>query len=71
MNTAVSIGGFACVLLAYGLLVPALLDRLAPRAASGSRWGRGVVGVVPVVSVVSGAVAVRRAFEIGDGALLG
>ena len=71
VNTAVSIGAFACVLLAYGVLVPTLLDRLAPRTASGSRWGRGLVAVVLILGVVSGAVAVRRAFEIADGALLG
>ena len=70
VNTAVSIGAFACVLLVYGLLVPSLLDRLAPRTASGSRWGRGLVGAVLVLSVVSGAFAVRRAFEIADGALV-
>lgn len=71
VNTAVSIGAFACVLLVYGMLVPTLVDRLAPRTASGSRWGRGLVGVILILSVVSGAVAVRRAFEIADGALLG
>ena len=31
VNTLVSILGFACVLLVYGLLVPILLDRFAPR----------------------------------------
>ena len=71
VNTAVSIGAFACVLLVYGVLVPTLLDRLAPRTASGSRWGRGLVGVVLVLSAVSGAIAVKRAFDIADGALLG
>ena len=71
VNTAVSIGGFACVLLVYGVLVPMLLDRLAPRTASGSRWGQGLVGVVVVLCVVSGGVAVRRAFEIADAGLLG
>ena len=71
VNTAVSIGAFACVLLVYGLLVPRLLDRLAPRTASGSRWGRGLMGAVLVLSVVSGTLAVRRAFEIADGALVG
>jgi hypothetical protein len=29
------------------------------------------VGVVLVLSVVSGAIAVKRAFDIADGALLG
>jgi peptidoglycan/LPS O-acetylase OafA/YrhL len=71
VNTVVSVAAFACVLLAYGVLVPTLLDRLAPRRASRSRWGRGLVGVVLGVSVLSGALAVRRAFEIADGTLLG
>ncbi len=49
----------------------ALKEERAPRTASGSRWGRGLVAVVLMLSVVSGAVAVRRAFEIADGAPLG
>lgn len=70
VNTAVSLLSFACVLLVYGMLVPILIDRLSPSTASGSRWGRGVVAVVLVVALVSGALAVRRAFEIADGAVL-
>ncbi len=39
VNTVVSILLFAAVLLAYGMLFPILIDRLAPRTASRSRWG--------------------------------
>jgi hypothetical protein len=70
VNTVVSILSFATVLLVYGMLVPPLIDRLAPRRASLSRWGRGVAAAVIVVSVVAGAVAVRDAFEIADGSQL-
>ena len=70
VNTVVSILSFAAVLLAYGLLVPILIDRLSPTTASGSRLGRGVVTTVLLISLVSGALAVRRAFEIADGAAL-
>jgi len=70
VNTVVSILLFAAVFLVYGMLVPALIDRLAPRTVSRSRWGRGVVAAVLVVTVVFGALAVRHAFEIADGALL-
>ena len=70
VNTAVSILSFACVLLVYGMLVPVLMDRLSPPTVSGSRWGRGVVTMVLVLALVSGALAVRRAFEIADGAAL-
>jgi len=69
VNTVVSIVSFAAVLLLYGLLVPTLIDRLAPRTASLSRWGRWVGVLVLAVSVVSGAVAVRDAFEIAEGSL--
>lgn len=70
VNTEVSILAFACVLLAYGLLVPILLDRIAPREASGSRWGRGLVATLVLLSLVSGALAVRHAFEIAGRTLL-
>jgi hypothetical protein len=70
VNTVVSILSFATVLLVYGMLVPTFIDRLVPRRASLSRWGRGVAAAFIVVSVVSGAVAVRDAFEIADGSLL-
>jgi hypothetical protein len=70
VNTVVSILGFACVLLVYGMLVPTLLDRLAPRTASASAWGRALAAAVLVVALVSGALAVRHAFEIADDALL-
>ena len=70
VNTGVSILGFACVLLVYGLLVPILIDRLSPNTVSGSRWDHGMVAAVLVLSLVSGALAVRHAFEIADGAVL-
>ena len=69
VNTVVSIVSFAAVLLAYGVLVPTLLDWLVPRTASVSRWGRWVGALVLALSVVSGAVAVRDAFEIAEGSL--
>ena len=68
VNTLVSILGFSCVLLVYGLLVPILLDRFAPRTASESRWGRGLAAAALVVACVSGALAVRHAYEIADAA---
>ena len=71
VNTAVSVLSFACVLLAYGLLVPILIDRFSPPTVSGSRWGRGVMAGVLVLALVSGALAVWRALEIADGAMLG
>jgi hypothetical protein len=51
------------------VLVPTLMDWLAPRTASASRWGRWVGVLVLAFSVVSGAVAVRDAFEIAEGSL--
>jgi hypothetical protein len=70
VNTVVSILSFAAVLLVYGMLVPPLIDLLAPRKASVSGWGRAVAAAVIVLSVVAGAVAVRDAFDIADGSLL-
>jgi hypothetical protein len=58
------------VLLVYGMLVPTLIDRLAPRKAFLSRWGRGVAAAVMVVSLAPGAVVVRNAFEIAHGSPL-
>jgi len=70
VNTVVSILSFAAVLLAYGMLVPILIDRLSPVTVFGSRWGRGVVAALLLVSLVSGALAVRHAFEIADSAVV-
>ena len=66
VNTVVSILSFAAVLLVYGLLVPILVDRFSPTAASGSLWGRGVVAALLVLSTVSGVLAVRHGFETAE-----
>jgi ABC-type transport system involved in cytochrome c biogenesis permease subunit len=70
LNTAVSIVSFAAVLVLYALVVPPLIDRLAPRTARRSPWGRGVVASVLALSLVVGALAVKHAFEYADGSRL-
>lgn len=70
LNTTVSLASFAAVLLLYGVAVPPLIDRLAPRTAGRSRWGYGVVGCVLTLSLVVGALAVKHAFEYAEGSRL-
>ena len=70
LNTAVSIVSFAAVLVLYALLVPPLIDRLAPRTVRRSLWGRAVVVGVLALSLVVGALAVEHAFEYADGSRL-
>jgi hypothetical protein len=70
LNTAVSLASFAAVLLLYALVVPPLIDRLAPRTVGRSTVGHGVVAAVVAVSLVVGALAVRHAFEYADGSRL-
>lgn len=70
VDTAVSIVSFAAVLLLYALVVPPLIERLAPRAVRQSRWGHGVIVSVLVLSLVVGALAVKHAFEYADGSRL-
>lgn len=70
LNTAASIASFAVVLLVYGLLVPPLIDRVAPRTPGRPRWGHAVVAGVLAVSLVVGALAVKHAFEYADGSRL-
>jgi hypothetical protein len=70
LNTAASIASFAVVLLLYGLLVPPLIDRVAPRTPGRSRWGHAVVAGVLAASLVVGALAVKHAFEYADGSRL-
>jgi hypothetical protein len=64
VDPAVSVLTFGAVLLVYGMLVPSLLDRSAPRTASASKLGRGLVIALVVLSVASGTLAVRHAFEV-------
>jgi hypothetical protein len=70
VNTAVSIVSFTTLLLLYALLVPPLIDRLAPRTVGRSRWGHGVVVCLLSLSLVVGALAVKHAFEYADGSRL-
>jgi ABC-type transport system involved in cytochrome c biogenesis permease subunit len=70
VNTAVSIVSFTAVLLLYALLMPPLIDRLAPRTPARSPWGHGVVACVLGLSLVVGALAVKHAFEYADGSRL-
>jgi hypothetical protein len=70
LNTAVSIESFAAVLVLYALVVPPLIDRLAPRTARRSLWGHGVVACLLALSLVVGALAVKHAFEYADGSRL-
>ena len=70
VDTAVSIVSFAAVFLLYALVVPPLVDRLAPRTVRRSRWGHGVVVSVLALSLVVGALAVKHAFEYADGSRL-
>ena len=67
LSTAVSIASFAVVLMVYALVVPPLVDRIAPRTAGSSRWGHGVVAGVLTLSLVVGALAVKHALEYADG----
>jgi hypothetical protein len=70
LNTAASIASFAVVLSLYGLLVPPLIDRVAPRTPGRSGWGHAVVAGVLAASLVVGALAVKHAFEYADGSRL-
>ncbi|MGH2967949.1 MAG: hypothetical protein ACRDK0_02615 [Solirubrobacteraceae bacterium] len=70
LNTAVSILSFAAVLVLFALVVPPLIDRLAPRRVGHSPWGRGAVAAVLALSLVAGAQAVKHAFEYADGSRL-
>ena len=70
LNTVVSIVSFTVVLLLYALLVPPLIDRLAPRTAGRSPWGHGVVACVLALSLIVGALAIKHAFEYADGSRL-
>jgi hypothetical protein len=70
LNTAVSILSFTAVLVLYGLLVPPLVDGLAPRTAGRSLWGQGAVVCVLALSLVVGVLAVKHAFEYADGSRL-
>jgi hypothetical protein len=70
LNTAVSITSFAAVLLLYALVVPPLIDRVAPGTARHSLLGRGVVASVLALSLVVGALAVKHAVEYADGSRL-
>jgi hypothetical protein len=70
LNTAVSIASFAAVQVLYALIVPPLIDRLAPRTVGRSPCGHGVVACVLALSLVVGALAVKHAFEYADGSRL-
>jgi hypothetical protein len=70
LNTAVSIVSFTVVLLLYALVVPPLIDRLAPRTARRSPWAHWVVACVLAFSLIIGALAVKHAFEYADGSRL-
>jgi hypothetical protein len=70
LNTAASIASFAVVLLLYGLLVPPLIDRVAPRTPRRPKGGDAVVAGVLAASLVVGALAVKHAFEYADGSRL-
>ncbi|CAN5197092.1 hypothetical protein BH18ACT12_BH18ACT12_06030 [soil metagenome] len=70
LNTVVSVVSFAVVLLLYAVAVPPLLERFVPRAAGRSSWGRGLVGVIVVLALTFGALAVKHAFEFADGSRL-
>lgn len=70
VNTIVSVVSFAVVLLLYALVVPPLVERFVPRAAGRSPWGRGLVGVIIVLALTFGALAVKHAFEFAEGSRL-
>ncbi len=70
LDTAVSIVSFAVVLMLYALIVPPLIDRLAPRTPSRSAWGRGAVACVLASALVVGALALQHAFEYADASRL-
>jgi hypothetical protein len=70
LNTAVSIVSFSAVLLLYALVVPPLIDRLAPRTDGHSPWGHGLALSLLALSLVVGALALKHAFEYADGTRL-
>ena len=67
LNTGLSIVSFAVVLMLYALIVPPLIDRLAPPTTRPTLWGHGVVICVLALSLFAGALAVEHAFEYADG----
>lgn len=70
LNIALSIGLFAALLVLYALLVPPLIDRFVPRTVRRSPWGHAAVAGVLALSLVTGALAVKHAFEYADGSRL-
>ena len=70
LNTALSIGLFAALLVLYALLVPPLIDRHVPRTVRRSPWGRTAVAAVLALALVMGALAVKHAYEYADGSRL-
>ena len=54
----------------YALVVPPLIDRLAPRTVRRSPWGHTAVAGVLAPALVVGALAVKHAFEYADGSRL-
>ncbi len=67
---ATTVLSFAAVLLLYAVVVPPLVERLAPRSSGHSRWGRALVGTVLAVALIGGAFAVKHAFEFAAGSRL-
>lgn len=67
VNTTVSILAFGSVLLAFGLLLPTLIERVAPRRISPSPRGRGAVATVVLLALVFGALSVNDAYELASG----
>lgn len=70
VNTVVSLVAFGVVMLAVGLLMPTLIERVAPRRISLSRWGRAAVGTLVVLAVVFGALSINHALEVAGDDLL-
>ena len=69
VDTAVSLVAFGVVIVLVGLLIPTLVERVAPRRISRSSWGRGAVGAVVIASLVLGVLSVVHAFDVAGNGL--
>ena len=70
LDTAVSLVAFGLVIILVGVLIPTLVERVAPRRISRSWWGRGTVGAVVLAALVLGVLSVIHAFDVASDGLV-
>jgi hypothetical protein len=66
LDTAVSLGAFAAVILLCAIALPPLIEWVSPPVSRRSPVAHAIVLVVAGLAIVAGAFAVHRAFELAD-----